>query len=72
MFLYDKYVHRALTHEYLADPDAMQSTMTFFQTSFLNIGGSAKKDYKVSRLMATLLSVWICINLKICANTKVK
>ena len=38
-------------------PDAIQSTMTFFQTSSLKIEDSVKKDYKVSRLMTTLLGV---------------
>ena len=41
----------------LSYPDAIQSTMTFFQTAFLKIEDSVKKDYKVSRLMTTLLSV---------------
>ena len=37
--------------------DAVQSTMTFFQTWFHKIEDSVKKDYKVSRLITTLLSV---------------
>ena len=45
-------------------PDAIQSTMTFFQTSFLKIEDTVKKDYKVSTTMPTLLSVWTCTNLK--------
>ena len=48
----------------LSYPDAIQSTITFFQTSFLKIEDIFKKDYKVSRLMTTLSSVWTCINLK--------
>ena len=40
----------------LSYPDAIQSTMTFFQTTFLKIEDGVKKDYKVSRLMTTLLS----------------
>ena len=48
----------------LSYSDAIQSTMTFFQTAFLKIQDSIKKDYKVSRLMATILSVWTCIKLK--------
>ena len=47
----------------LSCPDEIQSTMTFFQTAFLKIEDSVKKDYKVSKLMTTLYSVWICINL---------
>ena len=41
----------------LSYPDAIQSTINFFQTSFPKIEDILKKDYKVSRLMATLLSV---------------
>ena len=41
----------------LSYPDAIQSTITFFQTSFLKIEDIFKKDYKVSRLMTTLSSV---------------
>ena len=41
----------------LSYPDAIQSTMTLFQTAFLKIEDSVKKDYKVSRLRKTLLSV---------------
>ena len=48
----------------LSYPDAIQSTMTLFQTAFLKIEDSVKKDYKVSRLRKTLLSVWTCINSK--------
>ena len=40
----------------LSYPDAIQGTMTFFQTTFLKIQDGVKKDYKVSRLMTTLLS----------------
>ena len=38
----------------LSCPDDIQSTMTFFQTAFLKIEDSVKKDYKVSKLMTTL------------------
>ena len=40
----------------LSYPDEIQSTMTFFQKTFLKIEYGVRKDYKVSRLMTTLLS----------------
>ena len=40
----------------LSYSDAIQSTMTFFQTTFLKTEDGVKKDCKVSRLMTTLLS----------------
>ena len=38
-------------------PDALESTMTFFRRAFIKIEDGIKKDYKVSGLMTTLLSV---------------
>ena len=41
----------------LSYPDAIQSTMTFFQTAFLKTEDGVKNEGKVSRLMKTFLSV---------------
>ena len=42
---------------HLSYPDVIQSAMTLFHTAVLKIEDGVEKDYKVSRLMATLLSV---------------